>query len=144
MHIFPSTSKIGNKGENSTPDETSLSPPPPPPVHTLVGLNYSALTTPVFNFKQSSARRQRSYEVRHVNLREKRGKERYMKLQQNYKKLQLDYKQLLKKSMQQEAEIKRLRVQLAKSKVVVAKKNRAKQKKLKTPSKYKVNSKKQS
>ena len=121
MHIFPSTSKIGNKGENPTPDETSLSPPPPPPVHTLVGLNYN-LTTPVFNFKQSSARRQRSYEVRHVNLREKRGKERYMKLQQNYKKLQLDYKQLLKKSMQQEAEIKRLRVQLAKSKVVVAKK----------------------
>ena len=97
-------------------------PPPPPPVHTVVSLNYSALTTPVFHFKQSSDHRKRSYDVHHVDQREKRGKQRHVKLLKNYKKKLCDYKELLKKSKRQEEEIKQLRVQLAKSKVVVAKK----------------------
>ena len=57
-----------------------------------------------------------------MDQREKRGKLRYLKLQQKYQNTQKEYKQLLKKSTEQEREIKSLQSQLAKAKVVIAKK----------------------
>ncbi len=81
-----STPNIGKKvkEENSStvtpspPMPMPSAPPSPPAVHTLVGLDYSALTTPVY--KTASVRRNRSYDVRHVDLREKRATQQYTKL----------------------------------------------------------------
>lgn len=61
----------------------SVSDVPTPLVDRLTGLDYSVLTTPAYQLK---SHRQKSYDIRHVDLREKRGKRWYGKLHEAYKK----------------------------------------------------------
>ena len=112
-YLFPYIAGTPMESPHTTTDNAAQSRQLPE-IEQLVTLDYSALTTGVRPQSViTPARRTRSYDRRHVDKREARAKNRYMRLNEKYQQLQASYQKLEKECKQQKTQIKSLKAQLA-------------------------------